>query len=137
MHVCDAMRYSFPFQGFVRDLFSYYQHTLGQLHPNRQTIMSSFKKSCKMVGLEPLVNCFRSFYQLVAETDDGNDMRWFFTFANKSNGAIQNILTKKPMSNQKMEGKMACHKIFWDSQSLRGITVNLRLFPPLKGPSVK
>jgi hypothetical protein len=41
-----------------------------------------------MVGLEPSVNFFKSFYQLVAETDGGNDVRWFFTFANKSNGAM-------------------------------------------------
>ena len=29
-----------------------------QTHPNRWTLMSTFKKFCRMVGLEPIANVF-------------------------------------------------------------------------------
>jgi hypothetical protein len=56
------MRYFFPFPGFVRDMFNYYQLGLGQLHPNGWTIMSAFENFYRMVGLKTTVNVFKSCY---------------------------------------------------------------------------
>lgn len=96
-----VMRYSFSLQGFVRDMFNYYWLGPGQLHPNRWTIVSSLKIFCRMVGLKPMINFFRCCYQLVTDIDGNNDVLWFFTFFNKSNGAMKNTLTVKPISVKK------------------------------------
>lgn len=40
--------------------------------------------------------CFRSCYQMVINTDGGKDIWWFFTFANRSNDTMKNILAGKP-----------------------------------------
>lgn len=68
------MRYSFPLKRFVRDVFSCYQLGSGQLHPNKWTLMSVFKINCRMVGLEPTINFFRSCYQFIFDIDCGNDI---------------------------------------------------------------
>lgn len=51
-HLHDAMRYSFPFQGWI--------------------IVSSFEKFCRTGGLKPTINIFKICYQLVTNTDGGN-----------------------------------------------------------------
>ena len=78
------MGYSFPLKGFVRDVFSFYHLSSGQLHPNRWMLVSAFEKFYRMVGLEPTMNVFRSCYHLVASSDGGIDVRWFITFANRN-----------------------------------------------------
>jgi hypothetical protein len=44
-----------------------------------------------------MVIVFRSCYQLVVDTDGGNDMWWFFTFTNRNNNAMKNMLARKPI----------------------------------------
>jgi hypothetical protein len=100
-----TMRYYFSLCEFVRDVFSYYQLRLGQLHPNGWTCMPPFEDFCRMVGLEPIVNVFRSCYHLVFSTDDDNDMCWFFTFTNRSNIIMKNMLTRKPNPAKKWRGR--------------------------------
>lgn len=58
-----------------------------------------------MVGLEPIVHVFRSCYQLVASTDDDNNMCQFFTFVNRRNNAMKNMLIGKPNYTKKWKGK--------------------------------
>ena len=48
------MRYSFPLNEYVRDVFSYYQLNLGQLHPNEWTLMSILL-TYSMVGLRIMI----------------------------------------------------------------------------------
>jgi hypothetical protein len=45
---------------------------------------------------EHTINVFRTCYHLVAGIKGGNDMRWFFTFANKPTGAMKGTLQRKP-----------------------------------------
>lgn len=63
--------------------------------------MSFLKIFCRMVGLKPMINFFRCCYQLVTDIDGNNDVLWFFTFFNKSNGAMKNTLTVKLISVKK------------------------------------
>jgi len=74
-----------------------------------------------MIGLKPMVNVFKSCYQLVTNTDGGNDMYWFFIFANRRNGDMKNTLTEKPSSIKKWRGSWVGHKICRDDQSLEGL----------------
>jgi hypothetical protein len=67
--------------------------------------MSSFEFFCRMVMLEPTVNVSKSCYQLVVDTNGGNTMCWFFTFVNRSNNVMKNMLAGKPTSVKKWRGR--------------------------------
>lgn len=64
-------------------VFRYYQQGPSQPHPNRWIILFSFDKFLRLVEIEPTISVFRTCYHLVADIDGGNDMCWFFTFAER------------------------------------------------------
>lgn len=77
-------------------MLSYYKRGLGQLHPNGWINLSLFEKFYRFFGLKPMVNILKNRYQLDVGTDYGNDMHWFFTFANKPTSTIKGMLSGKP-----------------------------------------
>lgn len=61
--------YSFPLQEFVREILCYYN-----LGPNKWIILSAFDKFLRLVGLKPIVNIFRTCYNLIGGTDNDNNI---------------------------------------------------------------
>jgi hypothetical protein len=80
----------------MREVFRYYQSDLGQLHRNEQIILFTFDKFFKLTIIKPTINIFRTCYHLVTNTDGGNDMHWFFTFANRLARAMKGALYGNP-----------------------------------------
>jgi hypothetical protein len=99
------MRYFFPLKGFIGEMFRYYQLCPSQLHLNELSLCSYLISFFRLVGIEPIINVFRSCYHLVADTDDDNDMCWFFTLANMPTRAINKTLCGKPVHVKKWRGK--------------------------------
>jgi len=50
--------------------------------------------SIQLMFLKDVINLF-------INTDEGNDLWWFFTFSNRNNGAIKNMLVGKQMHVKK------------------------------------
>lgn len=100
-----VMRYFFPLKGFIGEMSRYYQLCPGQLHLNELSLCSYLISFFRLVGIEPIINVFRSCYHLVADTDYDNDMCWFFTLANMPTRAINKTLCGKPVHVKKWRGK--------------------------------
>lgn len=73
-----VLGYTFLPEGFMREIFRYYQLGLCQLHPNGWINLSTFDKFFRIVEIKLTINVFRTYYHMVTGTDGGNDMRWFF-----------------------------------------------------------
>lgn len=63
--------YSFPLQGFIKKVFTYYNQSPAQLHPNGWTILSAFNKFLKMLDEEPIVKVFRQCRTLIKSVERG------------------------------------------------------------------
>lgn len=80
----------------MREVFRYYQLSPYHLHFNRWITLSPYDKFSRLVRIEPIVNVFENYYHLIADTDGGNDMHWFFTFSNRTTGVMKGTLYGKP-----------------------------------------
>jgi hypothetical protein len=47
---------------------------LGQLHPSKWVILSTFDKFLGFVCVEPIINLFKVYYQLVKSTYDSSNI---------------------------------------------------------------
>ena len=63
--------YSFPLQGFIKKVFTYYNQSPAQLHPTGWTILSAFNKFLKMLDEEPIVKVFRQCRSLIKSVERG------------------------------------------------------------------
>jgi len=91
-----ALGYTFHLQGFMKEVFRYYQLSPSQLHPNKWIILSTFDKFRRLVIIEPIISVFRTCYHLVASTNCDNDMCWLFNFTNRPIRAMKGTLRGKP-----------------------------------------
>ena len=62
--------------------------------PLLKKIIGLLGSSIQLMFLEDVINFF-------INTDEGNDLWWFFTFSNRNNGAIKNMLVGKQMHVKK------------------------------------
>jgi hypothetical protein len=102
-----ALGYTFHLQGFMKEVFRYYQWGLSQLHPNKWIILSAFDKFLRLVIIEPIISVFRTCYHLVASTNGDTDICWFFSFTNRPIRAMKGTLQGKPTYVKKIEEEVA------------------------------
>jgi hypothetical protein len=62
--------YLFLLQGFMSNVFCYYNLSLTQLHPNGWTTLSFFDKLFRIHKVEPMINIFIHYYTLI------NNVEW-------------------------------------------------------------
>lgn len=91
-----TLGYTFHLQGFMKEVFRYYQLGPSQLYPNKWIIFFAFDKFLRLVIIEPIISVFRTCYHLVASTNGDNDIYWFFNFTNRPIRAMKGTLQGKP-----------------------------------------
>uniref|UniRef100_A0A3N7FKI2 Uncharacterized protein n=1 Tax=Populus trichocarpa TaxID=3694 RepID=A0A3N7FKI2_POPTR len=81
--------YSFPLQGFVTEVFRYYNPSSTQLHLNGWTILSALNKFLRMLDKESTVRIFRQCHTLISSVERVPFFPCFFNFANSPKGLMR------------------------------------------------
>lgn len=97
--------YSFPLQGFVTEVFRYYNPSSTQLHLNGWTILSALNKFLRMLDKESTVRIFRQCHTLISSVERVPFFPCFFNFANSPKGLMRETFKWNSSRSKSWRGK--------------------------------